>query len=188
MSSAHPQSTRYLLLCTRLSTPVAFTIALLWTSSDGATTLQALRLLCMPQHAGCCPPLVWRAEELPHASFLCRRFYQHIMNGCEWDFGIVWGHAISADLVHWQHLPPALLPTPGGADADGCFSGCCVLDSDGTPTILYTGVRLRSNPECGPLPPARQDLNLPFVESQLSATPSHGKEAIQIAAPAPSFG
>ena len=86
----------------------------------------------------------------------------------------MWGHAISHDLVHWQHLPPALLPTPGGRDADGCFSGCCVVDSDGTPTILYTGVRLRSNPECGPLPPVEQDLNLPFVESQLVATPVIG--------------
>jgi beta-fructofuranosidase len=87
----------------------------------------------------------------------------------------VWGHAISRDLVHWQHQPPALLPTPGGNDADGCFSGCCVVDSDGTPTILYTGVRLRSNPECGPLPPVSQDLNLPFVESQLSAVPVSGE-------------
>lgn len=102
---------------------------------------------------------------------LFRRFYQHILNGCEWDFGIVWGHAMSEDLVHWEHLPPALLPTPGGNDADGCFSGCCVLDADGRPVILYTGVRLRSNPECGELPPADCDLNLPFIESQLSAIP-----------------
>ncbi|DBA96005.1 TPA: hypothetical protein ACH3X1_001510 [Trebouxia sp. C0004] len=98
-------------------------------------------------------------------------FYQHIINGCEWDFGIVWGHAASSDLVHWEHMPPALLPTPGGADADGCFSGCCIVDEDGTPIILYTGVRLRSNPECGPLPPAECDLNLPFVETQLAAVP-----------------
>lgn len=101
-------------------------------------------------------------------------FYQHIVNGCEWDFGIVWGHAVSTDLVHWQHLPPAIVPSPGGADADGCFSGCCVVDTDGTPVILYTGVRLRSNPDCGPLPSADRDLNLPFVESQLSAKPLPG--------------
>ena len=100
-----------------------------------------------------------------------RRFYQHILNGCEWDFGIVWGHAASDDLVYWEHLPPALLPSPGGADADGCFSGCCIVDADGTPVILYTGVRLRSNPECGDLPPPECDLNLPFIESQLSAVP-----------------
>lgn len=98
-------------------------------------------------------------------------FYQHIINGCEWDFGIVWGHAASSDLVHWEHMPPALLPTPGGADADGCFSGCCIVDESDTPIILYTGVRLRSNPECGPLPPAECDLNLPFIETQLAAVP-----------------
>ena len=103
------------------------------------------------------------------------RFYQHIINGCEWDFGIVWGHATSSDLVHWEHLPHALLPSPGGTDADGCFSGCCVIDTDGTPTILYTGVRLRSNPECGPLPPAECDLNLPFIESQLVAVADTGE-------------
>ena len=104
---------------------------------------------------------------------LCR-FYQHIINGCEWDFGIVWGHAASTDLVHWEHLPPALLPSPGGLDADGCFSGCAVLDTDGTPTILYTGVRLRSNPECGPLPPPECDLKLPFIESQCAAVADMG--------------
>ncbi len=103
-----------------------------------------------------------------------RRFYQHIYNGCEWDFGIVWGHAVSRDLVHWEHLPPALHPTPGGLDADGCFSGCCVVDTDDTPVILYTGVRLRSNPECADLPPPECDLNLPFIESQLAAVPEEG--------------
>ena len=96
------------------------------------------------------------------------------MNGCEWDFGIVWGHAVSRDLVHWEHLAQALLPTPGSTDADGCFSGCSVVDPDGTPTILYTGVRLRSNPECGPLPPSECDLNLPFIETQLVATAHSG--------------
>ena len=106
-----------------------------------------------------------------------RRFYQHIINGCEWDFGIVWGHAVTTDLVHWEHLPPALMPTPGGLDADGCFSGCCIIDTDGTPTILYTGVRLRSNPDCGPLPPPEHDLNLPFVESQCFAVPETGPAA-----------
>ena len=86
----------------------------------------------------------------------------------------MWGHAVTTDLVHWEHLPPALMPTPGGLDADGCFSGCCIIDTDGTPTILYTGVRLRSNPDCGPLPPPEHDLNLPFVESQCYAVPELG--------------
>ena len=45
------------------------------------------------------------------------------------------------------------------------------------PTIMYTGVRLRSNPDCGPLPPQDCDLNLPFIESQLIAIPEPGVTA-----------
>lgn len=37
----------------------------------------------------------------------------------------VWGHVVSEDLVRWCRLPPALRPSPGGPDADGCWSGCC---------------------------------------------------------------
>jgi sucrose-6-phosphate hydrolase SacC (GH32 family) len=35
-------------------------------------------------------------------------------------------HLVSNDLVTWKHLPPAIIPTPGWYDADGCFSGSCV--------------------------------------------------------------
>ncbi|MEJ5312509.1 MAG: glycoside hydrolase family 32 protein [Anaerolineae bacterium] len=52
---------------------------------------------------------------------------------------IHWGHAVSDDLVHWRHLPIALAPTPGGPDADGCYSGCAV-SVDGIPRLFYTGV------------------------------------------------
>ena len=51
-----------------------------------------------------------------------------------------WGHARSGDLVHWEHLPIALSPTPGGPDKDGCWSGCAI-DDGGVPTLMYTGVR-----------------------------------------------
>lgn len=96
-------------------------------------------------------------------------FFQHLVQGCEWGFGLVWGHAVSSDLIHWERLPEALYPTPGGVDADGCFSGCATINVDGQPVILFTGVRLRSNPDCGPLPPPDRDLHLPFIESQCFA-------------------
>jgi len=54
--------------------------------------------------------------------------------------GTGWGHASSPDLVHWQHEPVALMTVPGSYDADYCASGCCVINDDGVPTIIYTSV------------------------------------------------
>jgi len=99
------------------------------------------------------------------------QFYQHLIEGCTWDFGIVWGHAVSDDMVTWRHLPPALAPSPGGPDADGCFSGCAAVDAAGVVHLLYTGVRLRSNADAGPPPAPEHDLQLPFIEAQLCAVP-----------------
>lgn len=83
----------------------------------------------------------------------------------------MWGHSVSSDLIHWEHLPHAVVPTASSLDSDGCFSGCAAIDTDGTPVILYTGVRLRTNPDAAPMPPPECDLNLPFIEAQLFATP-----------------
>ena len=54
---------------------------------------------------------------------------------------IHWGHARSEDLCTWIVEPVALSPDPDGPDRDGCWSGCAVIDTDGTPTIIYTGGR-----------------------------------------------
>jgi len=51
-----------------------------------------------------------------------------------------WGHAVSADMVHWRHEAIALAPTPGGHDSEGCFSGSAVVYK-GVPTLIYTGVQ-----------------------------------------------
>jgi len=75
-------------------------------------------------------PIFWKGQY--------HMFYQHNPNGAFWGT-MHWGHAVSPDLVHWKHLPIALAPTPGGADKDGCFSGCAV-DNHGVPTLVYTGV------------------------------------------------
>ncbi|KAF6258531.1 hypothetical protein COO60DRAFT_1107801 [Scenedesmus sp. NREL 46B-D3] len=117
-----------------------------------------------------------KAQQDPNGPFMYKGqyhlFYQHLSEGCEWAFGLVWGHAVSADLIHWEHLPHAMVPTAKSLDADGCFSGCATIDTDGTPILLYTGVRLRTNPDAQPPPPPECDLNLPFIESQLYALPA----------------
>ncbi|WP_075183110.1 sucrose-6-phosphate hydrolase [Pantoea sp. 1.19] len=48
-----------------------------------------------------------------------------------------WGHWSSADLLHWQHEPLALMPDRP-YDRDGCYSGSAV-DDRGTLTLCYTG-------------------------------------------------
>lgn len=65
-------------------------------------------------------------------------FYQYNPNG-PFHGTIHWGHASSTDLVHWRDHLVALTPTPGGPDAEGCWSGCAV-NNNGTPTFVYTGV------------------------------------------------
>ncbi|MGN6331430.1 MAG: glycoside hydrolase family 32 protein [Motilibacteraceae bacterium] len=63
---------------------------------------------------------------------------------CQWNpastrhENIHWAHLSSTDLLHWDVHAPALSPTPGGPDADGCWSGCAVRDGDEL-VLVYTG-------------------------------------------------
>jgi len=66
-------------------------------------------------------------------------FFQYNPNAAVWG-DMHWAHALSADMIHWRHLRIALAPTPGGDDANGCFTGSAV-DDHGTAAILYTGVK-----------------------------------------------
>ena len=81
-------------------------------------------------------------------------FYQHYPGGAFWST-MHWGHAVSADLVHWTHLPIAMTPTPGSPDEDGCWSGCAV-NHNGTPTVIYTGLSGGAQLPC--LATSRDDL------------------------------
>jgi len=51
--------------------------------------------------------------------------------------GHCWGHASSADLVHWRHHPPCLEPGEGDT---GIFSGGACIDKNGVATITYWGL------------------------------------------------
>lgn len=52
-------------------------------------------------------------------------FYQHNPHGLTWD-RMHWGHAVTDDLVNFEHLPIALFPDEMG----DIFSGCCFYDEE----------------------------------------------------------
>ncbi len=87
------------------------------------------------------PPANWMND--PNAPIFWKgkyhMFYQYNPDGAYWG-NMHWGHAISADMVHWQHLPVAFAPTPDGPDAAGCFSGTAVVQ-DNKVVVLYTAVQ-----------------------------------------------
>lgn len=75
-------------------------------------------------------PIFWKGQY--------HMFFQYNPEAAVWG-DMHWNHAVSPDMIHWQHLPLALAPTPGGPDAAGCFSGTAV-DDNGVVTVIYTGV------------------------------------------------
>lgn len=94
-------------------------------------------------------------------------FYQYFPYAPRWGT-MHWGHAVSPDLVTWEHKGLALYPTTR-ADQNGCFSGSAV-ESDGRLYLFYTGVRYEVvNPE-----DPHTCLNEQFEASQLMISSEDG--------------
>lgn len=106
-------------------------------------------------------------------------FYQYFPFAPRWGT-MHWGHAVSKDLVTWEHKGIALYPTIR-ADQNGCFSGSAI-ENDGKLYLFYTGVRYEVvNPD-----DPHTCLNEQFEASQLMISSEdgvhfdneHGKEVI----------
>lgn len=72
-------------------------------------------------------------------------FYQYNPYEAIWG-AMHWGHAVSNDLIHWEHLPIALAPSESYDDhpQGGCFSGSAVGDDDKL-MLLYTAATNSAN-------------------------------------------
>ena len=54
-------------------------------------------------------------------------YYQYNPYGSKWQ-NMSWGHSVSSDLIHWEHLPVAIKPNGLGT----VFSGSCAIDRQGS--------------------------------------------------------
>ena len=89
------------------------------------------------------PPAQWMNDV--HGAFHHRGWYHVFFQFLPWTddlteakaAGIGWGHARSRDLVHWEFLPPALLPRTEH-NARALASGSSWVRADGVPMLFYT--------------------------------------------------
>ena len=90
------------------------------------------------------PPAQWMNDVC--GAFFYRGYYHIFYQFHPWSdergakgsgHGIGWGHARSIDQVHWEHLPPALLPSSHSGDFI-CASGSAMIRKDGSPIVFFT--------------------------------------------------
>ncbi|MBO6279986.1 MAG: GH32 C-terminal domain-containing protein [Bacilli bacterium] len=84
------------------------------------------------------PSAVWMNE--PHAPIyykgMYHLFYQHNPIGPYWS-QIRWAHLASRDLIHWESVKDAVVPTEGICP-EGVWTGGSVIGPDGTPWLIIT--------------------------------------------------
>ena len=75
------------------------------------------------------PPAMWTNDPngMVYINGIYHLFYQHYPKAPNWG-PMYWGHAVTRDLIHWEHRPIALYPDELGV----IFSGSCVYDKDNT--------------------------------------------------------
>lgn len=94
-------------------------------------------------------------------------FYQYFPYEPRWGT-MHWGHAVSRDLVNWEHQNVALFPTKY-EDQNGCFSGSAI-EQEGTLYLYYTGVHYNQIDSEN----IHQCLKDDFVSSQMLITSEDG--------------
>lgn len=94
-------------------------------------------------------------------------FYQYFPYAPRWGT-MHWGHAVSKDLVDWEHRGVAVFPTKY-EDQNGCFSGSAI-EYDGRMYLYYTGVHYhKPDPE-----DIHHCLDNEFESSQIMITSEDG--------------
>lgn len=113
-------------------------------------------------------PAGWMND--PHAAFFrngwYHLFYQHNPYHDGWGH-IHWGHARSRDLLHWEHLPPALVPDEASGQ-EHCFSGGAATLHDDTTRLFYTSIEKNADPVYD----AHQNMAVP-LDDELLAWKTH---------------
>ena len=73
------------------------------------------------------PPAMWTNDPngMVYVNGVYHLFYQHYPKAPHWG-PMHWGHAVSRDLLHWEHQPIALYPDEMGY----IYSGSCVYDKE----------------------------------------------------------
>ncbi|MCL2195700.1 MAG: glycoside hydrolase family 32 protein [Oscillospiraceae bacterium] len=86
------------------------------------------------------PPKGWMNDPNGLVYFRGRyhAFYQHYPHAAKWG-PMHWGHAVSDDLLRWEHLPIALTPDEDYENDGGCWSGSAVVRDDRL-WLFYTAV------------------------------------------------